>query len=181
MTDSYFFDTDCISAFLWVKNESILAKLYPGKIILPMQVYDEIKKVPPLLKRIEMMKNNNQLSVQSILVETEEYKDYYALAVNPASGEKIIGKGEAAAIALTKKHNGTLASNNLRDIMTYVEKYNLKHITTGDILIEALNKQIITEDEGNALWANMLSKRRMLPTATFTEYLEQHKKEDGEG
>lgn len=178
MTDSYFFDTDCISAFLWVKNESILAKLYPGKIILPMQVYDEIKKVPPLLKRIETMKKNNQLSVQSIMVDTEEYKDYYALAVNPPKGEKIIGKGEAAAIALTKKHNGTLASNNVRDIMTYVKKYGLKHIMTGDILMEALDKQLITEDEGNTIWANMINKRRMLPTATFTEFLEQNKKEN---
>lgn len=49
MTDIYFFDTDCISAFLWVRNESILAKLYPGRIVLPTQVYDEIKRVPPLL------------------------------------------------------------------------------------------------------------------------------------
>lgn len=175
MTDSYFFDTDCISAFLWVKNESILAKLYPGKIVLPMQVYDEIKKVPPLLKRIETMKENNQLSVQSIMFGTEEYKNYYALAVNSPEGEKIIGKGEAAAIVLTKKYNGTLASNNVRDIMTYVKKYKLKHIMTGDILMEALDKEIITEDEGNAIWVNMISKRRMLPTDTFTEYLKQHK------
>ena len=66
MTESYFFDTDCISAFLWVRNESILTKLYPGKIVLPKQVYDEISKVPPLLKRIEIMKNNGELSVKSI-------------------------------------------------------------------------------------------------------------------
>lgn len=177
MTDAYFFDTDCISAFLWVRNESILTKLYPGKIILPMQVYDEIKKVPPLLKRIETMKNNNQLSVQSILVETEEYKDYCALAVSPPNGVKIIGKGEAASIALAKKHDGILASNNLRDIMTYVEKYELKHITTGDILIEALEKNIITEDEGNTIWTNMINKRRMLPASTFTEYLKISKGE----
>lgn len=177
MTDSYFFDTDCISAFLWVKNESILAKLYPGKIILPMQVYDEIKKVPPLLKRIEAMKLNNQLMVESIMLGTDEYNDYYTLSVNPPAGEKIIGKGEAAAIALTKKYNGTLASNNARDIMNYVNKYNLKHIMTGDILIEALNKQIITEDEGNIIWANMLNKRRMLPATTFTDYLKQHQKD----
>lgn len=55
MTDIYFFDTDCISAFLWVRNESILAKLYPGRIVLPTQVYDEIKRVPPLLQRIDAM------------------------------------------------------------------------------------------------------------------------------
>lgn len=30
LTDTYYFDTDCLSAFLWVRNESILAQLYPG-------------------------------------------------------------------------------------------------------------------------------------------------------
>lgn len=66
---------------------------------------------------------------------------------------------------------GVLASNNLRDVLRYVKKYELKHITTGDILIEALDKGFLTEQEGNNLWADMLKKRRMLPTATFTEYL----------
>ena len=90
---------------------------------------------------------------------------------SPASGEKIIGRGEAAGIALTKKYEGTLASNNLRDIAGYVAKYNLKHTTTGDILIEALEKGLITEDQGNQLWAGMLAKRRKLPAVTFTDYL----------
>ncbi len=30
MTSQLFFDTDCLSAFLWVKEENILFKLYPG-------------------------------------------------------------------------------------------------------------------------------------------------------
>ena len=171
MTDSYFFDTDCISAFLWIKNESILSKLYPGKIILPKQVYDEIGKVPPLIKRVEQMKNAGELAVQSIAVGTTEYNEYYNLAVSPPTGEKIIGKGEAAAIVLTKRDNGILASNNLRDIKRYVDEYGLKHITTGDILVEALHKGFITESDGNTIWANMLAKRRMLPAPSFSDYL----------
>ena len=50
-TEQYFFDTDCLSAFLWVREESILAKLYAGKIILPSQVYQELQKVPHLSAR----------------------------------------------------------------------------------------------------------------------------------
>ena len=174
MTDLYFFDTDCISAFLWIKNESILSKLYPGKIILPKQVYDEISSVPPLIKRIEQMKGAGDLTVQSITVGTTEYNEYCKLAVNPPKGKKTIGRGEAAAIALTKSNNGILASNNLRDIKRFVDEYGLKHITTGDILVEALNKGIITENDGNTIWANMIAKRRMLPTASFSEYLKTY-------
>ncbi|MDD4834543.1 MAG: hypothetical protein PHC44_07400 [Lutispora sp.] len=40
MTDKLFFDTDCISSFLWMKEENILFKLYRGKIVLPKQVFN---------------------------------------------------------------------------------------------------------------------------------------------
>lgn len=58
---------------------------------------------------------------------------------------RIIGKGEAAGIAMVKGRGGTLASNNLKDVSFYVTKYGLQHTTTGEILIEAMNSGIITE------------------------------------
>jgi len=53
MIDSLFFDTDCISAFLWVNEQSLLISLYPGKIIIPQPVYDELsyKNTPHLKQR----------------------------------------------------------------------------------------------------------------------------------
>jgi len=33
MTDEYFFDTDCLSAFLWINDVNILKELYGGRII----------------------------------------------------------------------------------------------------------------------------------------------------
>lgn len=30
LTKKIYIDTDCISAFLWVGNESLLSQLYPG-------------------------------------------------------------------------------------------------------------------------------------------------------
>ncbi len=58
-----------------------------------------------------------------------------------------------------------------RDIMPYIERYNLKHTDTGQILKDALRKGIITEDEGNITWQNMLNKNRKLPAASFIEYI----------
>lgn len=72
---------------------------------------------------------------------------------------------------MAKTYNGIIASNNLRDISKYVEKYGLEHVATGDILVAALNKGYIDEATGNQIWKNMINKRRMLPRATFTEYL----------
>ena len=78
MTDTYFFDTDCLSAFLWVREESILAKLYSGRIILPSQVYQEIQRVPHLLKRVNTLISNGDLSVKSMEVGSIEYKGLLA-------------------------------------------------------------------------------------------------------
>ena len=72
---------------------------------------------------------------------------------------------------MAKERGGILASNNLRDIAVYVKEYNLIHKTTGAILKEALEKGMITEDEGNHLWQDMLRRRRKLGYDSFTEYL----------
>lgn len=170
MTDC-FFDTDCLSAFLWVKGESILCRLYSGEIILPAQVYNELKHVPHLLARADSMRDHGDLRIESMEVGTREYEDYLQMTLNPEHGARIIGSGEAAAIAMAKERGGILASNNLRDISFYVSRFHLHHITTGMILKEALCKEMITEAEGNELWSEMIRKRRILPTRTFSEYL----------
>jgi len=177
MTDKLFFDTDCISSFLWVKEENILLKLYPGIVVLPKQVYDELSNpsIPHIKRKVNQLCSNGDISTKEILTNTEEYKLYYELAIEPPKGEKIIGKGEAAAIALAKTYGGIIASNNLKDISKYIEKYDLEHITTGDILVAALNKGYIDETTGDGIWRDMIAKRRMLPTATFTEYLKMDK------
>ena len=174
MTEKYFFDTDCLSAFLWVREESILARLYAGRIILPAQVYHELQQVPHLLARVDTLKNHGYLSVESMEAGSEEYNDYLQMTISPEAGMRIIGRGEAAGIAMAKQRGGTLASNNLRDIRPYVEKYKISHITTGDILMEAMAAEMITEAEGNAIWSDMIRKRRMLPTTTFFAYLANH-------
>lgn len=171
MREKYFFDTDCLSAFLWIRGESILAELYSGRIVLPAQVYNEIQRVPHLQERVDALKVSGDLCVESMEVGSAEYKDYLQMTSSPEEGMRIIGKGEAAGIAMAKHRKGTLASNNLRDICYYVENYEISHITTGMILIEAMEAGIITEEEGNNLWTEMIKKRRMLPTESFSEYL----------
>ncbi len=172
MTDNLFFDTDCLSAFLWINDTNILQALYGGKIVLPDAVYSELSNpsIPHIKKRTDELINANVAIVQEIKVGTTEYLLFDSL-VKGINGEIKIGRGEAAGIALAKTYNGILASNNYRDIAPYIKKYQLQHIDTGHILIEAMNKKIITETEGNVIWQKMLDKNRMLPAKSFTEYL----------
>lgn len=178
MTEDLFFDTDCLSAFLWINDTNILHELYGGKIVLPEPVYQELSNpsIPHIKQRADVMIRNNDVSVKMIDTDTEEYKLYVEL-VRGQKGEKSIGRGEAGGIALAKTYNGVLASNNYKDIAPYIKKYNLKHIDTGQILLEALKNGLITEEEGNDIWRKMLDKKRKLPTNTFSEYLINQQKD----
>lgn len=67
MTDFLFFDTDCISAFLWVNEESLLEKLYPCKIVIPKEVYNGLRhSCATLLNYLEM----NIIDISKILGRT---------------------------------------------------------------------------------------------------------------
>ncbi|NCB42810.1 MAG: hypothetical protein EOM59_09340 [Clostridia bacterium] len=173
MTDSLFFDSDCISAFLWVGEQNLLTLLYPGKLAIPKPAYDELAypTTPHLKQRIDSLINNKLATLVTINVDSETYELYHKLTNSLDNGQKIIGPGEAASIALAKTHNGIVASNNLSDIRFYIDKFELKHITTGDILIDALKRGFITEDEGNMIWMSMLKKRRKLGAESFSEYM----------
>ena len=172
MTDNLFFDTDCLSAFLWINDTNIIEVLYGGNIVLPDQVYLELSNphVPHLKTRADALISKNLASVKSIDVGTDEYQLYRNLTKGNKSN-KAIGKGEAAGIALAATYKGVLASNNYRDIAPYIEKYGLRHVDTGMILSEALGKKLITEDEGNSIWQKMLNRNRKLPANSFSDYL----------
>ncbi len=173
MTKQLFFDTDCLSSFLWVRQENILLSLYPGKIIIPQQVFNELSNpsIPHIKVKIAALLSNGDIKTKSILTNTEEYLLYYKMAISSPKGEIAIGTGEAAALALAKVYDGIIASNNLKDIQKYIKKYQIKHITTGDILISAFDANLIDKTDGNQIWNNMLLKRRLLPTTSFTDYL----------
>ena len=176
MTKEMFFDTDCLSAFLWVNETNILQELYGGRIVLPEPVYLELSYpgIEHLKKRADALIGSNDASVKTIEIGTEEYVLYSAL-IRGRKGSRSIGHGEAGGIALAKTYGGILASNNYKDISPYIEEYGLKHTDSGEILVQALNKGLITETDGNDIWKRMLAKRRMLPTKTFSEYLNKNK------
>lgn len=81
MTDMLFFDCDCISAFLWVKEEALLPQLYPGKIMIPRPTYEELSypTTPHLKQRVDQMVANNEATIIDIDIGTEEFKLFFQL------------------------------------------------------------------------------------------------------
>ena len=68
MTEPLFFDNDCLSAFLCVNEQSILPKLYPGCIVIPEPVCDELSypQVNHLKERLDVMIANKQVIYMEI-------------------------------------------------------------------------------------------------------------------
>ena len=168
-----FFDTDCLSSFLWTKSEELLPKLYVEKIVIPRPVYIELSRpvISHLKKRLDILIQEHHLKIQDININSKEFNTYYQMTEEPLVGNKVIGKGEASALALAIHNHGIVASNNLRDILPYVNQYSLKYMTTGDILADAYGHNLISEEDGNVLWANMFQKRRYLGADSFSSYL----------
>ena len=166
-----FYDTGCLSCFIVIDDTSILEEQFKC-IYLPYEVYEEFDRphIQNLKNRVDNLIKKGFVKVIKFDTNSEDYLLFMELSSDYFS-DKTIGKGEAAVIVHAKKHNGIVASNNTRDIMPYVEKYNLERITTGDILVMALENGIITEKEGNIIWSKMLKRNRWLNADTFTSYL----------
>ncbi len=172
MTNQYY-DTDCLSSFLWVHEECLLVQLYSGRMLLPKQVYSELTRpnIPHLKRRTDALVQSKHIQIVSMGVDSRAFQLYREMTVDPDEGVLPIGRGEAAALAFAIENGGVVASNNLRDVLYYAKKYSIRVLTTGEILREALNQGLIDETKGNQIWQKMLSKRRRLPTNTFSEYL----------
>ena len=178
MTKKLFFDTDCFSSFLWVNQEQLLLRLYPGRIVIPNEVSVELSNpcIPHIKKKMNHMSSLGQLQKKQLFNESEESRLFYDMTINPDKNVVPIGKGEAAALALAKVYKGLVASNNVKDIRYYVEKWHLDYITSAEILVEAKCMSLIDESEGNKIWLDMLAKKRSLPANSFTEYIEHMRK-----
>jgi len=175
MTEPLFLDTDCLSTFLIVGHENLVLQLYAGRIGMPQQVYEEIRKVPFMKSRVDALIKAGRVVLYQITAGSDEGNLYLKLTTKPDAGFKVIGSGEAAAIILTKQFDGILGSNNLRDILPYVRLYNLQYRTSAQIMAEALEKHLISEGQGNAIWKQMIQRGRLLPADTFSEFLAQKK------
>ncbi len=115
-----------------------------------------------------------EISIKQIIDEYLNNKSYYS-----NDGGITVSGGEPTyhidfLIALAKEYNGILGSNNLRDVLFYVKKFSLKHITTGDILVEVFDSNLITEAQGNLIWDEMLKRKRKIGASSFTEYKQRH-------
>ena len=173
MTDRLFFDTDCISSFMWSDEGCLLTQLYPGRIIIPEMVHQELSRVrqPQFVKRINSLLDSGEATLMDIEVGSPSFSLYRRMTTNPEPGHSAIGKGEASALALAHEHNGIIASNNFRDIRQYVHDLKLNYLSTGDIMVEAYEQGLISLDKANDIWRIMVQEDCWIGADSFNDFL----------
>ena len=143
---------------------------------MPKPVYDEINRptLQWMKRRVDALTASGDITIQELLAGSEEFNLYYQFTTAPEKGFTLIQNGEAAAIALAKSSGGILASNNLRDVKQYVSRYGLAHTTTADLLVDAYRGGLITQAQGDGIWADMLKHGRRIGDTSFSNYLAKH-------
>ena len=171
------FDTDCISSFLWIRRLDILDTMYSHSMIVPAVVEKELS----FMKRskysfvyqdliCDVQKGNIEIfTIPALSGMTPRYQAY----IN-GEGVKKIGKGEAAAIVIAEELTGTLASNNLKDVLKPVRTIPLPLLTTDDILYQYYHSGYMSILDGERIRESMRKKKRKLPAYGFDRVVRNH-------
>ena len=159
-------DSDVLSSFAWVNRLDILEKLYAGKMIVLEEVINELRKIKHIGKRVESCIAKGSIVLEAMPVDAPE-----ALELARLLERGRYGRGEAACLAYLKYNYGSLGSNNVSDVKIVCSDKNICLLTVPDIINNAVQAGIITIEEANEVWIDMINKMRKLPTKSFHEYL----------
>lgn len=161
-------DADVISHLIKGNKLDLLAKVFPGTLIIPRIVIDEVNRITAFKKvladfilkyKIEIFETSNITSQ-----DTDFMFEYIDLNKN-------LDKGESAVLALAKIYGYEVASSNTKDISQYCHDNNIKVYITEDILHEARGLGLIKTEEIDDFIELVVSKNSNLHYDSYKDYL----------
>lgn len=168
-----FYDTDCLSSFLGISDWSILKHLF-DEIIIPKEVCNEFMSLPSsshITQNLQILIDSNFVKVEDISPFSNTYDIYRDLKKEfEQNHSKLLGDGEAEAMALAVSNDGILASNNFSDIKYYVDKYEMPLLTSAYMICISVDDGFISMEKASDIWNQMLENKITLPKTTFEEY-----------
>ncbi len=97
----------------------------------------------------------------------------YAEFVRLTRGNRRIGEGEAACMAFARFNEQVLASSNFKDIRAYCEEHEILYVSTMDLLRQAMDENILTEQVCNDFIAKVKQRGSKLPCNLMSEYTDE--------
>lgn len=171
------FDTDCISSFLWVRSiDLVVQTMADCALLVPSQVIAELGELMrfPDYRFVPQLMHDHIHRGHFQMMDTlaaDAVADEYFRLTQASRKPRPLGPGEAAVLSYVRFQGGTVASNNLRDVRAYCERYYMGLITTADIMCHAVAQGMMTVAEGEYLWEGMKARRRRLPDGDFADAL----------
>ncbi len=173
-----FADTDFISSFLRVNEFDFLIECFGEFFRVPREVRAELKmmKINPRFKsfweRFREFENENPEKIIEIEVGSEKERLFNFIKNGDFSGQ-IMGTGESAALTHAMVENGSIASNNLRDVKKFCERQNILVICSEHILVYGCLQGIVEKEATEKIWEDM-KKVQTLPREDFSKILKRH-------
>ena len=158
------FDTVSISNFLLAQAETLLVRLHPGKLFVPVEVYDEVSSGMtsfPRLKKLDSLLQKK--AVKTVTLRLNESPEFQSLIGN-------LGTGEAACIAMAGKRPFTVVTDD-RAARNECRSRSVACTGTIGMLKSACRKKIVDEDEADALLVSMVRAGFYFPVKSISSLL----------
>lgn len=133
-------DCDVVIHFIKAGKQLLLPKIYPNQMVILDKVKSELDKRKKNLVSINNFIAYAKIEVIKMPSNLEVIKEYSLL-------KKSKGEGESACMAVARFSKDYIASSNLSDIASYCTVHDIKYLTTMDILLEANNLGLMSEQE----------------------------------
>ncbi|NOX64347.1 MAG: hypothetical protein GXO85_00785 [Chlorobi bacterium] len=166
-TTKILIDSDVIIHFIKGDKLDLIPSIFPDRIAFVDKVLEELYLIPRTQILIHNFISNNNFE----RLELDSNLDY---VIEYSRLIQLVGKGEAACMAIAKIDKNYIASSNMKDIREYCEKNDIKIITTMDILWEAMNLHLLTVEECDEFIRKVKSAGSKLPVDTIEEYVKKY-------
>lgn len=157
-------DSDVVRHFLNGNRIHQLSAIFPNRFVMLDKVKNELCRSKSLITPVSNFLSMFKIPIITFPANKDIIKEYAQLM-------KKFGEGESACMAVARFQNEFIASSNLKDIKAYCTQHAITYYTTMDILVEAINKGILTEKECDDFITDVKAKGSRLPCDTMKEYM----------
>jgi len=156
---------DCDVVIHFLKGGKILElpTIFPGRFVMLDKVHNELLKRNSNVLAIGIFLKSAKIPVIPMPTDPAIIKEYFLL-------KKAMDDGESACLAVAKHTKEYVASSNITQIASYCRQHGIVYYTTMDLLVEAINKGIMTDAECNIFIQEVISKGSRLPNIKINNY-----------
>ena len=189
-TETLYVDTSVLIALAKASLLDLLWGLWPGRIVIPTVVFDElkgrnmvlpfksraVKKVPKPFWRqtalaIEAAQDSSLLRIEELTGTEDAF-----VATQLASPMHL---GEAAVYAMAYMRNGVCCSNDLHALRAKCEKNRVPLLGVFGILHCAFKAEVLTASEAHSAIARMRRHGENLPVTSFSQVCDWFENQEG--